>query len=98
MSMSMSVSVSVMGGWVGGWTMSRGEQDGNVFLAGIGGFLEGGPKWGCGDVDVDDEEEGCWRLKLSCENFVDVSGVADFFRLVGQGIFFVVEESSLHFL
>lgn len=74
MSMSVSMSVSVMGGWVGGWTMSRGEQDGNVFLAGIGGFLEGGPKWGCGDVDVDGEE-GCWwrnwRLKFSCENFVD---------------------------
>lgn len=55
--------------------MSRGEQDGNVFLAGICGLLErgGGPKWGCGgDVDVDvDHQEGCWRLKFSSENFVD---------------------------
>lgn len=46
--------------------MSRGQQDGNVFLAGIGGLLEGGrggPKWGCGgdvDVDVDVDNEGCW--------------------------------------
>lgn len=42
--------------------MSRGQQDGNVLLAGIGGFLEGGGglEWGCGgDVD-DDDEEGCW--------------------------------------
>lgn len=38
-----------------------------------------GMGWGCGGGDVDADEEGCWRLKLSCENFVDVSGVADFF-------------------
>lgn len=37
--------------------MSRGQQDGNVFLAGIGGFLEGGPKWGCGGDDVVDDQE-----------------------------------------
>lgn len=31
------------------------------------------------DVDVDlDVEEGCWRLKFSCENFVDF-WCADFF-------------------
>lgn len=43
--------------------MSRGQQDGNVFLASIGGMVEGGRGglgWGCGG-DVDDDQEGCWR-------------------------------------
>lgn len=77
------MSMSVMSGWVGGWVNhepwpARWE----CILGGIGGLLGeggggGGPKWGCGgDVDVDvDDQEGCWRrnwrLKLSCENFVD---------------------------
>lgn len=67
-------------------------------LAGIGGMVEGGRGlgWGCGG-DVDDEEEGCWRLKLSCENFVDF-WCCGFFRLVGRGIFFVVEESFVALL
>lgn len=75
--MSMSVSVSVMGGGVGE-SGAVASKMGMYFLAGICGVVEGGRGlgWGCGgDVDDDIDEEGCWwrdwRLKFSCENFVD---------------------------